>query len=135
LKRSVSGECFSDYISDIVAVLQTDYRIDTGCLIEHFFAETLRQATGDDNLSDPAFLFSADGVVYRIERLGFGGGNKTAGVYDDDIGVVAVVGNDEAGLCDLGQHSFAIDYVLGTAESDKSHCYRRSVFFQLHQPI
>jgi len=104
-------------------------------LIEQFFAESLREAAGDDDLSHLALSFSFDGVAYRVYRFGFCGSDEATGVDDDDIGVVGILCDDEAGLCDLRQHPFAVDHIFGTAEGDKSDGYAFFVLFCGHWPI
>ena len=67
-----------------------------------------------------ALLFSFEGVIDGVEGFGFGGRDEAAGIDDDDGGVVWVLGDAEAGLGDLGEHTFAIDHIFGTAERYKA---------------
>ena len=68
-----------------------------------------------------ALLFSFEGVIDGVEGFCFGGCDEAAGIDDDDGGVVGVLGDAEAGLGDLGEHTFAIDHIFGTAEGYKAN--------------
>ena len=94
--------------------------VDLADFVEQFFAEALWQAAGDDDLLHLSFLFLFDGAAYSFECFCFGGSDEAASVNNDDVGVVGIFSNDEAGLCDLRQHPLAIDDIFGTAESDET---------------
>jgi hypothetical protein len=126
--RRIGKEGIFDYICDVVSVFETDDCVDLACLTEQLFTEALREAAGDYDFSHPALLLLLDGVAYCINRFGFGGCDEATGVDNDDIGVVGILVNDEAGLCDLRQHPFAIDHIFWTAEGDKSDSYPAPAF-------
>ena len=42
-------------------------------------------------------------------------------VEHDDIGIVDIGGYDKTGASDAGKHSFAVDYVLGTAQCHETN--------------
>ena len=133
--RRIGEEGFFNYVRDVVPMLEADDSVDLADLIEQFFAESLREAAGDDDFLHPALLFLPDGVMYRVHRFGFCGSDEATGVDYDDIGVVGILGNDEASLRDLRQHPFAVDHIFGTAECDKSDSYPFFVLFRGHWPI
>lgn len=60
-------------------------------------------------------------MIDGVEGFSFGGCDEAASVDDDDGGIVGVLCDAEAGLGDLGQHSFAIDHIFGTAERYKAN--------------
>lgn len=106
---------------DVVARLEAENGVDAWGFGEEGFTHSLGEASSDDDFSDMAFLFSFEGVIYGVEGFRFGGCDEAAGIYYEDEGVVGVVGDAEAGLGDLGEHSFAIDHVFGTAEGYKAN--------------
>lgn len=132
--RFICGKRFFDELSDVVALFEADDCVDSVGFGEQFFALSLRQAAGDDNLFDFAFSFLVEGVIYRIQGLGFGRFDEAAGVYNEDIGVVGIGGYNKSGQGDLCEHSLGIDDIFWTAERDKTDGYSFFVFFPFHYP-
>jgi hypothetical protein len=135
VRGSIGKESFFDYAGDAVAVFEADDSIEWACLIEQQFAESLREAASDDDLSHPALSFSFDGVMYRGHRFGFCGSDEGTGVDDDDVCVVSILCDDEAGLGDLREHSFAVDHIFGTTEGDEANGNLFSVLPGIHWRI
>jgi hypothetical protein len=116
----VGGEALLDDGGDVVAVFEAYDSIDLADLAEQLRAESLWEAAGDDDFLHLSFLFLFDGAAYYGEGFGFGGFYETTGIYNDDVGVISIVRNDEARLRNQGQHPFAIDEIFGTAEGDET---------------
>jgi hypothetical protein len=112
----------------MVSMFKADDYVDSFSFIEQLSADSLREAAGDDDFSHPALSLLLDGVAYRTNRFGFGGCDEATGVDNDDVGVIGILGNNEAGLCYLRQHPFAIDHIFWTAEGDEADGYPAPAF-------
>jgi len=96
------------------------------------FSFSLGEAAGDDDLSDSAFLFLADGVVNRVQCFGLCGGDEAACIDNDDIGGVGVLGYTQARLGDLGKHALAVNHIFWTAQRYKADGYPFFVPVRIH---
>jgi len=121
-----------NYIDNVVALLEAEDGVDTIGFDEEVFIHSLCQAAGDDDLLHFAFLFLADGEVYCVERFGFGGCDEATGIDDDDVCVVGILCDDEAGLGDEGEHPFAVHHIFGTAEGDEADGSPFFILFNIH---
>jgi len=116
-------------------LLEAEDGVDAGGFVEEVFTHSLRQAAGDDDFLHFAFLFLADGEVYCVDGFCFGGGDEATGIDDDDVCVVGILCDDETGLGDEGEHSFAVHHIFGTAEGDEADGSPFFILFRIHWPI
>jgi hypothetical protein len=121
-----------NYIDDIVARFEAENGVDTRGFAEEGFTHSLGKAAGDDDFLDMALLFSFDGVIDGVEGFCFGGCDEAAGIDDNDIGVIGVLGYTEAGLGYEGEHSFAINHIFWAAEGDEADGSPVFTLFNIH---
>ena len=83
------------------------------------------ETAGDDHLAILGQRF-AD----RVERLLDRGIDETAGVDDDEVGIVVARGDDISLCAQLGEDAFGVDERFGTAERDETYFGRK----RRHEP-
>ena len=94
--------------------------VDFGNLRLQFLAVAFRQAAHHDQLFDPAVLFGRNLRHDFIDRFLLGIADETAGVHHHGlgigrvclVGIVRLVFRLEAGICQHGEQSFAVDKVF-----------------------
>ncbi len=112
-------------LDDVVAVKDTDHRVDPGRPLEHPGPVPLHQAPRDHDALDLPRLLGRDRVLDDLERLVLGGFEEAAGVDDHGIGAVGLDFpryDAQAALGEQTQHLLRIDQVLRAAETDEGDC-------------
>jgi hypothetical protein len=109
-----------DHGGDLVEVADPDPGVHTGVAAAELGPRPLGIAAGHDDLaSAPPFAFQGrgDGLLGFYARRP----DETAGVEDDDVGLLGIGGEAEAVRRQVAQHDFAVDQVLGAAEGDQAY--------------
>jgi hypothetical protein len=133
LNERVVQQSFFYNLDYIITVFKTDYGIDAGRLFKQSFAQSLRQAASDNDFAHTAFLFLPDCLSDCVKRLIFGRRYKAAGIYNNDVGVIGVLSNNQARTGNLRQNPLAIDHILGTAQGDKTDSNATFISFCTHR--
>jgi hypothetical protein len=128
-----------DQIGDALQLVDADDGVHLRQLLPDVAVEALHQAAGDDQLLRAAHLFVLGHLEDGIDRFFLGGIDKTARVYDQDVGLIRMRRQLVPAGGKLPHHYFAVDKIFGTAQTDKSDfqgcgsskkCSLRSVLFK-----
>ena len=105
---------------DAVEFVGADQGVDFGHFCADVAAIAFHQAAGDDQLLGAADLLVLGHLQDGVDRFLFGGIDETAGVDDQDIGLIGMRGEFVAPGDELPHHDFTIDEVFGTAQTDET---------------
>ena len=120
LQRIGGGwEALAD-IDDAVEFVGADEGVDFRHFVADIAAVALHQAAGDDQLFGAADFLVLGHLQDGVDRFFLGGVDETAGVDDQDVGLVGMVRQLVASGDELTHHDFTIDEVFGTAQTDET---------------
>lgn len=120
-----------DDLGNLFDLVDAHEGVDFGKEFGKFFAETLRQAAGNDQALSAVLGFAEfGGFENGVDTFFLGGVDEGAGVDDDDIGAGGVVGDFDTAFHERAEHDLGIDEVLGAAEGDEAHAHRLFVVFR-----
>ena len=116
-ERHVAVEQPRDLLDNVVLIVCREKARGLDKLGGEVVAVARRHATGDEHLELPASrVLAPHEVEDDLEALLHGTSQKRAGVDDDEIGIVGVVDDREAGGGKACLHLVGVDLVLGTAK-------------------
>ena len=98
--------------------------IDFGNVLLNLVAEAFDQASGDDEFPGLAAGLVGGHLKDGVDRFLLGAFDERAGVDDDDVGVLGAAGEFGSGAREQAHHDFAVDEVLGAAETDEADLLR-----------
>ncbi len=102
----------------------SDDRIDFGNILANLIAEALDEASGDHQFLGLARSFVAGHFEDGVHRLLLRALDERAGVDHDHVGVFGAAGEFGAGTGQKAHHDFAVDEILGAAQTDEAHLLR-----------
>jgi hypothetical protein len=106
---------FLDDLRNIISLTKTDNGIDAIDLIEKLRPQSLAQTTGNDDFLHGTAELTIDRASYCFERFGFGWGDKTTRIYDNNVSIISLGSYSKTRAGDVSQHPLAVNDVLRTA--------------------
>jgi hypothetical protein len=115
---------------DIVSLTQTNNSIDSVDMVKNLPPQTLGQAACNHNLLDPSVPSPDRRLLYRLKGLGLRRRYEATGIDDDHVRAFGLAGYQVATLGNLCEHSLTVDYILGTAQCNKTYTNAFSPFLR-----
>jgi hypothetical protein len=106
-------------LDDVLAIEDAHQAIDSRNVGKKFGLVTLHETPGNHNAFTAAGRFLRDGLADGLQGLGPRSFEKSAGIYDDGIGLGGVGGDGQAILRQQSEHALAVHKVLGATETYK----------------
>jgi hypothetical protein len=104
-----------DNLRNIISLTKTNNGIDAIDLVEKLRPQSLAQTTRNDNFLHGTTELTVHRVSYCFERFGFGWGDKTTRIYDNNVGIISLGSYSKTRAGDFSQHPLAVNNVLRTA--------------------
>jgi hypothetical protein len=108
---------------DIGEIAQPQPGIDGGVSLRQFGLIPFHIAACGYDPDLRIHLLHLEGSPEGLFRLLPRGLDKSAGIDDDDVGILLLFGETVAGLGQAPQHDLAVHKILGAPEGDKGDCF------------
>ena len=103
---------FFNYIGDIVSLAKTYNCIDAVDLLKKLPAFSFRQTARNNHFFYVTTELAIHSPSYCFERFGFGRGDKTAGIDDNNVGIIRLGGYHKTCLGDFRRFATAVEPYL-----------------------
>ena len=112
-------------VRDLRDLVNAHERVHFGQEFGQFVAETLRQATGNNQtLAAMVRLADFGGFENGVHAFLLRGVNERAGVDDDGVGLGGVIGDFHAAFQKRAEHDFGVHEIFGAAERNQADAQR-----------